>query len=229
MLLLGPIAFQDFEIPETLAFGGAQSLTVHRLPGGARIIDAMGRDDAELHWSGTFSGPYASDRARALDLLRAEGLPLALTWDAFFYTVVIASFEAEYSRATWIPYRLACTVLADEAAQSATLAISLAALSVTDAATATGYDPTLDGLQSWLAVPGAATAGTQAHAAANYALQATQSAFAARIAIGEAAMRGPADGPAFAALADTAGGLAATVTARAYVNRAAINLRNAST
>lgn len=229
MLLLGPIAFQDFEIPETLTFGGTQSLTIHRLPGGARVIDAMGRDDAELCWSGTFSGPFASERARAIDLLRAQGQPLALIWGAFFYTVVIARFEAEYSRATWIPYRLACTVLADEAAQFETLAISLAALAVTDAATAIAYDPAIAGLQATLAVPGAAIAGTEGHAAAIAALQGGQATLATRIAADETRMVPATDGATLAALADTAGGLAASVAARAYVGRAAANLRRAST
>ncbi len=228
MLLLGPIAFQDFEVPETLSFGGAQSLAIHRLPGGARVIDAMGRDDAELHWSGTFSGPFASERARTLDLLRADGQPMALTWDAFFYTVVISRFEAQYSRATWIPYRIACTVLADEAAQSDTLAISLAALAVTDAATALGYDPAINDPQAWLSAPGAAISGTHAHAVANYALQTEQSGLAIRIATSEAGLVAPTDGPTLAAVTDIAGSLAGSVAARGYIGRAATNLRHAS-
>ena len=229
MLLLGPIVFQDFEIPESLAFGGTQSLTIHRLPGGARVIDAMGRDDAEMHWSGTFSGPFAAERARAIDLLRVEGQRLALIWDAFFYTVVIACFEAEYTRPTWIPYRLSCTVLVDEAAQFETLAISLAALAVTDAVSAISYNPTTDGLQITLAAPGTATAGTAANSVANSALRNGRATLTTRIATDESSLVSPTNASSLATVTDIAGELASKVTARAYLNRAASNLSRAST
>jgi hypothetical protein len=85
-LLFGPVLFQDFELPASITWGGAHSLAIHRLPGGARIIDAMGRDDADITWSGIFSGEDASFRARALDLMRAEGSVWPLTWDSFFYS-----------------------------------------------------------------------------------------------------------------------------------------------
>ena len=229
MLILGPVVFQAFEVPETIGFGGSQSLTVHRLPGGMRVIDVMGRDDADLRWSGIFSGPLAADRARTLDLLRAQGRPLSLSWDAFFYTVVIARFEADYTRPTWIAYRITCKVLADEAAQFPELPIALAALAVADATSASGYDATVAGLPAGLALPGAATAGTQANAAALAALGDATSSLNARVAGFEGAMTPPADGTSLAALADTAGSLAAGVAARTYVARAAANLGNAST
>ena len=34
-LNLGGIVFNDFEIPESMPFGGDQKLNVHKLPGGA--------------------------------------------------------------------------------------------------------------------------------------------------------------------------------------------------
>src|ERR1700759_4325505 len=95
-LLLGSVTFQDFELPPRIVFGGAQRLAIHRLPGGARVIDAMGRDDGEISWSGAFSGADAADRARQLDLVRAQGAVLPLAWDAFAYLVVIARFAADY-------------------------------------------------------------------------------------------------------------------------------------
>ena len=39
-LLLGPVLFQDFELPERISWGGKQRLTVHRLPGGTRVTVA---------------------------------------------------------------------------------------------------------------------------------------------------------------------------------------------
>ena len=108
------------------AGAGRQRLAVHGLPGGVRVIDALGRDDADIVWSGVFSGSDAAARARALDLMRAEGGFWPLTWDWFFYTVVIARFDADYTRSNWIPYRITCTVLRDETAAAVETAVSLA-------------------------------------------------------------------------------------------------------
>ena len=91
-LVLGPLLLQDFEVPERISWGGAQRLAVHRLPGGARVIDAMGRDDAQIAWTGIFSGADGGARARLVDLMRADGSVWPLTWDNFFYSVVIAEF-----------------------------------------------------------------------------------------------------------------------------------------
>src|SRR5690242_17085448 len=83
VLVLGPVAFSDFEVPERIRFGGAQRLTVHKLPGGARVIDALGPDDTELGWSGIFAGPDATERALLLDQLRVRGAVLPLkSWNS---------------------------------------------------------------------------------------------------------------------------------------------------
>src|SRR5581483_2518914 len=144
ILLLGPVLFQDFELPERIAWGGAQRLAVHKLPGGARVIDAMGRDDREISWSGVFSGADAGLRARAIDLLRAEGAVWPLVWDAFFYSVVVARFEADYAGANWIPYRIACTVLRDEAEAVVEAVLSLAATALGDLASAAALGGGID-------------------------------------------------------------------------------------
>src|SRR5260370_40833549 len=104
-LLLGPVLFQDFELPDRIAWGGAQRLAVHRLPGGIRVIDSLGRDDADISWSGVFTGPDAGLRARLLDLPRADGGLLPLAWSSFVYTAAIPRFDAEYPAENWTPYR----------------------------------------------------------------------------------------------------------------------------
>jgi len=242
LLLLGPVAFRDFEIPERVRFGGAQRLAVHRLPGGARVIDALGRDDAALSWEGIFSGADATDRARLLDLLRAEGGLLALTWDVFFYTVVIASFEADYRHGWWIPYRIACTVLRDEAQALASAAVSLAVAAVADVAAAADYaggaGVDLSAAGTAVAIPGATALGGAAYAGAVTAVGAAQAQLSGGIAgadasLGASALAGAATAPdAVAALGgatQSAGQLAALTTAQGYVNRTAVNLQNAST
>lgn len=138
-LLLGPFEFQDFELPATISWGGRQALTVHRLPGGVRVIDVMGRDNAPISWSGIFTGDDATLRAHALDLMRAQGLAWPLVWNNFFYSVIISGFAAEYQRSNWVPYRITCTVVLD-AASSLILAAADPALSIAaDQATAALY------------------------------------------------------------------------------------------
>ncbi len=111
--VLGPVVFSGFEVPERITLGGKQRLAVHTLPGGARIVDAMGPDDGELAWSGTFSGAGASERVRQLDRLRRVGLALPLAWDGWRFTVIISEFEADSANPWWVPYRISCTVLSE--------------------------------------------------------------------------------------------------------------------
>lgn len=136
-LVLGPVAFQGLEVPEHVTVGGRQRLIVHRMPGGGRVVDALGPDDAELVWSGTLSGPGAAERFRLLDTLRRAGEPLPLAWDAFAYVVVISNLEADTASPWWIPYRIACAVLEDSTALP--LAANLAAAALDDLSLAAGY------------------------------------------------------------------------------------------
>jgi hypothetical protein len=241
-LLLGPVVFQDFEVPSGINFGGGQRLAVHRLPGGARVIDALGRDDAQISFSGIFTGPDATLRARSLDELRVAGLPLPLTWDVFFYTVMISVFHADYRNRWWIPYRLVCTVVQDEASGLQHLAGSLIAAVIEDIGAATAYASAggvdLSPLQTALVTPGAATRGTAAYTSSQSYLTDARSSLNTSIDAAGARLTGidlegagsaQAGVAALSTASDAAGQLSALVTAEAYVNRAATNLTNAST
>ena len=135
-LVLGPVVFRDFEVPERVRFGGKQLLAVHVLPGGGRVVDAMGADEGVLSWSGVFSGQGGADRARLLDDMRRSGVVLPLSWAGWRYTVVIQTFEADAMNPAWIPYRLqACVVavgdvVAPEPLPEAATAAAAAALGV---------------------------------------------------------------------------------------------------
>lgn len=122
ILTLGDFEFSRLEIPEKIPFGGEQHLVVHELVGGIRVIDAMGRQDAPLEWSGLFMGQNALERARYLNGLRIAGKSLVLTWDEFLYEVVIASFKADFERFYQVPYRISCTVLQDLSSPVTTIA-----------------------------------------------------------------------------------------------------------
>jgi hypothetical protein len=124
VLGLGPIIFHDFELPAGIAFGGRQQLAVHELADGRRIIDCMGRRDADIEFAGTLSGPDAGFRARELDRLRIAAMPLPLSWDVFCFTVVVRELGLNYQNDRWIPYRIRCAVQQDETSAFAPQAIS---------------------------------------------------------------------------------------------------------
>jgi hypothetical protein len=229
-LLLGPVFFLDFEVPERIAFGGGQRLAIHRLPGGGRVIDAMGRDDADLVWSGIFTGPEAADRARLLDALRVQGAVLPLTWDAFFYSVVIARFDAEYAHPNWVPYKITCTVLRDEATGVAAPVTDLSGSVFADLASAGRAIDTTAATVA-LAAAGATSRGTATYAAATTAVSALATQLNAAAATAEATLSATPLNTAtgLTQAADAAGTLAAATRASGYVARAAVNLANAST
>lgn len=110
-LSLGDVLFADLEVPEHLPFGGDQRLTVHELVGGTRIVDAMGRSDMPLEWSGWFMGQNALSRALYLENQRIAGTSVPLVWSELFYDVVIQRFEADFQREWMIPYRISCVVV----------------------------------------------------------------------------------------------------------------------
>src|SRR6185312_16853786 len=101
VLALGPIVFSDFELPTGISFGGRQQLAVHDLADGRRVIDCVGRRDADIVFAGTLSGPDAGLRARELDRLRICALPLPLSWDAFCFTVVVRELSLNYLNDRW--------------------------------------------------------------------------------------------------------------------------------
>lgn len=221
-LTLGPVAFAGFELPSSITLGGRQTLAIHKLPGGIRIIDALGPDPADLAWSGIFTGPDAADRARLLDTLRIAGTSLLLSWDAFLYTVVIERFDADYRSPWWIPYRLSCAVVLDEAAAILTAILSLAPAINADLAIAGSFAAPA---AAAIAIPGATTAGTAAYAAAAAAIAANVASLNSQITAAEPAIQAP-DVPTAAAACAT---LAQLTAAQAYTARAARNLADAST
>ncbi len=110
---LGDFQFALFEIPEKISWGGSQRIAVHELVGGQRVLDAMGRSDRSLVWSGLFMGQNATARARFLDTMRAQGAAQTLTFGQLAYSVIVKEFDPDYERFYQIPYRIECEVIAD--------------------------------------------------------------------------------------------------------------------
>ena len=189
VLVLGPIAFRDFEVPSNINFGGLQRLAVHRLTGGQRVIDALGPDDSSICFSGVFSGPEATARAQLLDELRTTGSALPLIWYVFYYTVVINQFQASYQNPSWIPYRLVCSVLRDEAAAIIQVAESVIGSVMNDVAAASaglvGSGIDLTGLGALMSAAGVTTPGTQANGSAQLSLAGIRSSVDSQLSLAE--------------------------------------------
>jgi hypothetical protein len=113
ILTLGGVIFQDFEIPESIKAGGEQKLDIKKFLGGSRTIDVLGRDDADIEWSGRFRGSTAEQRCQQLNAMRVAGAPVQLTWSTFNYQVVINKFTFDYQSPLEIPYRICLTVQVD--------------------------------------------------------------------------------------------------------------------
>ncbi|MCC3246670.1 hypothetical protein LG047_15320 [Methylocystis sp. WRRC1] len=111
ILTLGGIVFDDFSTPERMPFGGEQTMVVHKLPGGSRVIDTMGPDDADIHWSGRLFGDNAYETALALDAMRRSGVTLPLTFAGQAFTVVISEFSANIERLpVSVAYDITCVI-----------------------------------------------------------------------------------------------------------------------
>lgn len=114
-VVLGEFFFDGLEVPATIRWGGQHQMTVHRLPGGRRVVDRMGPDDAPIRWSGIFLGEDGARRAEELDRMRREGRVHTLAWGEHSLDVVISSFAAD-SKALHVPYEITCEVVRDNAA-----------------------------------------------------------------------------------------------------------------
>lgn len=98
--------FADFEIPESISFGGVQVLKLHTLVGGARVVDCLGQQPRPVEWAGEFIGANALIRAQYLDTQRKQATLFQLRWSTFLYQGVIELFDADFMQETRIPYRI---------------------------------------------------------------------------------------------------------------------------
>jgi hypothetical protein len=110
-LILGGLIFDDWSTPERIPFGGLQSMHVHKLPGGSRVVDTLGPDEMDITWHGTFWGDGAYDVALALNGMRQAGQPLPLTFGGQFYTVLISDAHVDIHRyPLHATYSITCVV-----------------------------------------------------------------------------------------------------------------------
>ncbi len=232
---IGAINLHGFEVPQKLRFGGRYRVVVHTLSGGARVLEPIGPDDGDIQFEGTFSGPQAAARARAIDNLRLSGEVVWLTWELFRYQVIVRAFLADFHSPWWIPYRVSCLVASQPGATSS-LSASLGILVTADLsnamAAASGTSVELGSLQTALSADNALTAGTVAQSQALAALASSQLAIDQQITQQSAIVASPfsadtavsAYGQKLNNAAAAAGSLAAAVNASSYVGRIAQRL-----
>lgn len=110
-LTLGGFTFDDFSTPSEMMGGGKQAMVIHKLPGGARVIDTLGPDEDNVTWSGQFFGNDSYANMLSLDAMRAAGQVISLTWGGQFRSVIIDSFVYKVRRIPlWGTYTISCTV-----------------------------------------------------------------------------------------------------------------------
>lgn len=122
---LGSVTLQGFEVPDEAPWGGEQALTVHKMIGGARVIDAMGRDDRLVEIKGLFLSPDADSRAQQIDAMRKAGLPVIWSYGSHVYSVVIRAFLPNFKQLGRIPYHLKLEILIDYSQPSALVELSI--------------------------------------------------------------------------------------------------------
>jgi len=252
---LGGLALSDMEVPERIAWGGRQQVAVHKFPGGARVIDAMGQDDKPLEWSGYFRGASAVSRAVSFDAIRIAGAPVTLTWGTFSRQVIVTSFECESANGGFLlPYRISCEVIP---APLPAAALGLLGEIQADISTALAdvvafaspvlvpLQAALSGVSASLPIAGALSGGSAAFlnvastmaiasSAVGLAVSSSDLNLAALITVGSqygnviGANSGAGGAAALISLGSAAGTVATTQQARGYVGRSVANMNGAS-
>jgi hypothetical protein len=111
-LVLNNISFDDWSTPERMPFGGTQQLAVHRLPGGQRVVDTLGPDEEDIHFTGTMYANNAYGVADALNSLRISGAAVDLTFAGRFYSVIVRECHVDIRRFPQLmSYHVSCLVV----------------------------------------------------------------------------------------------------------------------
>lgn len=207
-LTIGGITLSGFEVPEKLNWGGAQRTVVHKMPGGARTIDAMGADDADIKWSGYFSGYGASARARSIDSLRTAGVAVPLSWPGFSRNVIVTDFHVSSERNGFLlPYTITCAVIpaAPGPASPSLLqsigndignAIGIPNLMEQATSVLQTVQPALQAVQKLMPVVGVLTKGSPAFVGLTQAVTFASGAVSAGLSVTQASMSGLQSGAA---------------------------------
>lgn len=110
-LSLGGFTFDGYSTPNGMTGGGRQAMVMHKLPGGARVIDTLGPDEANVNWSGFFYGNDSYSNALIIDGMRASGLVIPLIWGNQLRSVIIENFTYTVRKfPVWVEYHISLVV-----------------------------------------------------------------------------------------------------------------------
>lgn len=124
---IGSVTLTGMEVPSGVTFGGQQQITIHRLPGGDRVIDLGGNDPNRIEMEGIFLGPSAQTRAEALAKIRRAGQLVRLQAAGMSIQVYVQAYRYTYEAKGAICRYFLVLELPGEAANS--VAVSTSALS----------------------------------------------------------------------------------------------------
>ena len=116
-LVLGGLVFSDWSTPSHMPYGGEQMLAVHKLPGGARVIDTLGPDERDIHFSALVFENDAYAFTESLDALRLSGAQVPLMFAGRFYTVIVSRVHVDIKRfPQLVRYDVTCLVTQNQMA-----------------------------------------------------------------------------------------------------------------
>ena len=137
ILSLGGFTFSGFSPPDLLPVGGKQEMNIHKLPGGARVIDILGPQEDDISWRGTFFQNDAINMCVQLDALRRSGRLVPLRFAGQSRMVVVGSFIYSIRRfPMWVEYVITCVVNQQPPSSGAASSSGIDAATSSDASTA---------------------------------------------------------------------------------------------
>ncbi len=237
---IGGVGLAGLEVPARMPWGGDQRVVIHKMPGGGRVVDSLGRDDRDIEWSGTFTGGNAVSRALQLDAIRIAGSQVTLTWGSFRRNVVLKTFDCDYGSAgSLLPYRIVCVVVTVGASTATPTLLSSVASDISSALGLSSLAPAIASAattaQAALPVGAALTGGSPAFVSLSSAVGSASTAASAASSVADAqlaavAASGTSAGTTFGGLSNlslasaAADAQAAASQATAYLGRAVKNM-----
>ena len=115
-VIIGSFVLDGWAAPPAMCGGGHHAMAVHKLPGGSRVIDTLGPDDADITIAGQLYDANAHRTCLALDAMRAAGTQVPLIWGGQFFMVVVVEFRYIVRRYPHlIDYAITCMVASNPA------------------------------------------------------------------------------------------------------------------
>ncbi len=244
---LGDISLSGIALPAAMKWGGRQRLNRQQAPGGSVLVTDLGTEWQPIGWNGTFEGPDAPRQAQQVYAAMKASKPLVLAWLDQQWLVVIREFSADDTTTGWVPYRIACEVLADASTFAGPAAPpSLGEQIIGDINSALGFDVVdaanqamtlLGKVQQAATLAGALTKGGGAFTSLASAAGIAAGAVGGAVTLAETGINGLSGAVSGAgkavswvhgAAAQT-GNLAQSVAASGFVGRINSNLSSAST